>query len=399
MRTRRPAGNLARLFRSLGTLNLLTASFIAASALLGTLKSASTSSAATSRLHVRYLAIPDPYMEIPAVYGNSLAWAGIGGDKQHPQPERLYLADLQHFHPRVVTRSKVGYFFIHIHVSPTWLSWMDQSPRGDWSIRAMNRHTGRIYLVDSASRSGLPPHSLLFPMHWLSGDTVAWSRASCTKQPCIQGAGQENWTASIQLKRLPNGPITTVIATRAPCNETWPSLWGRVLVWQQEGVCNGHTGSDVLMFDRTTGRVRVLTTNHRGSEGTTNGRYVAWKDAADRFWNGVIMLMDLRTGQITVSSHRPLHEPGCPRVTGHDWDQCAAEPIMGGDVLTWLTRGGGMVVTSDLQTGQQYVLDDDAHGLVPNHIGQSWGKRVVWEAGGAQKRIGFARYIGVADVP
>lgn len=355
--------------------------------------------AATARgTHIRYFNIPTPYsLEIPALYQDTVVWTGQAKDNL----ERLYTAQLSHFQPRVIAVAHVGYFMIQTHVSASWIIWEEQAPRGSWTIWALNRVSGRKSLIDSADKTGNAPHPLLFPALSLAGNTMAWSHAEC-RAACMQQASA--WEASIHLRTLPSGTDQTIMATNAPCSQTWPSISGRYLAWHEEGACEGHPGSDVLLYDRRTGKIRHVTSDHESSEPTTNGVFLAWKQSASQLENGAILLLNLRTGQESVATNHLRTMGGCLS-TNNRWIACAAEPAMGGSVLAWEAGNGGVLVARDLRSGRQYVLERGSKtgrpGYGIEHVGQGWGNRVVWQAWTASRKdqTYARRLIGTAIIP
>lgn len=354
---------------------------------------------------VQYLALQDPYMGAPAVYGNTVAWSGTAGDLNHPRPSRLYIAQVGHFHPHVVAVSTAQDSMIQTHLSARWIAWEDQGQGGSWAIWAVHRRNGHRLLVDSSKWSGPAPHPWMYPLLSLSGDMLAWSRVHCAKT-CIQGIGRESWTSSIQLRYLSTGASRTIGQSTAPCLQYWPSLAPNVLVWHEEGVCAGVAGSDVLLFDRSTHKIRHLTADHRASEPTTNGQYVAWKDAPGRFDGGTIILLNLRTGQRAVASGKPSKKTGCQsQTTGRQWITCDVTPTMTSTALVWLAGNGATVMAYDLSTGRRRILQTTVPGkVIPGLLGASapGTRAAVWEAGGlspTQRSLHKRSYIAIVQAP
>lgn len=345
--------------------------------------------------HVHYQNLNEPYMEVPAMYGNTIMWAALTGDMNHPAPERLYTSDIRRFHPRVVVVSKPGNYLIDAHVSLHWLVWIEQTGAGDWLLWAQNRHSNARNLIDSSARVGLPPHPLLFPMISLDGDYLAWSLTTCTLS-CHQRPGHENWSATIVLQHLPSGLPRSVATVHAPCSVSWPALSSQFLAWHQEGKCDGHYGSDVVVLDRRANSIRVLTRDHHSSEPTTNGRFIAWKNASDRLHDGMITLVDLQSGSRISASG------GTERcVMGRG--VCAAEPVMSGSIVAWSEHSGEIIVARDLKSGRRFVLAREnsrsTDGLKNGHIGPSSGRYVIWQSPRVtQDGLGRKSCIGLAEV-
>lgn len=335
--------------------------------------------------HVHYQNLNEPYMEVQAMYGNTLMWAALTGDVNHPAPERLYTSDIRRFHPRLVAVSKPGNYLIDAHMSLHWLVWIEQTAAGNWLLWAQNRRSNARNLIDSSAHVGLPPHPLLFPMISLDGDYLAWSVTTCTLS-CNERPGHENWSATIVLQHLPSGLPRSVASVQGPCSVSWPSLSSRFLAWHQEGKCDGHYGSDVVMLDRRGNSIHVLSRDHHSSEPTTNGRFIAWKNASDRLHDGTITLVDLQSGS------RISAGGGTERcVVGRG--VCAAEPVM-----------SGSIVARDLKSGRRFVLVDEharsTDGLKNGHIGPGSGKYAIWQGlRVTQDGLGRKSCIGLAEVP
>ena len=178
----------------------------------------------------------------------------------------------------------------------------------------------------------------------------------------------------IVMKRLPDGRKRVVQTTSGSCASVFPSVWDHIVVWHQEGVCHGHRGSDVMMFDAGTGKITQVTHNHGASEAVTNGRYVAWKQGtagSSRFGDaGYMILLDLETGKRTAIDPPPY---GCkpPECIGDDF------PLIGSRLLAWRAGGGAKIVVRDLKTGHNYVAARDANLHGPGLPGQVSGRRIV----------------------
>lgn len=359
----------------------------------------------------RHIPMAVAYNGTPALYEGVVAWPATQGDLAHPRPWRLYEANLLHFRPHVVATAPTPYTMVLAQLSAHWLAWENEDQQGDWQIWAMDRSTQRPILIDSSQRAnGRPPHPWMLPLLSLHGNALAWSRVTCGN-PCVAGIGRENWTSSIHLKQLPNGTDWTVFASKAMCNQYWPSLASKVLVWHQEGTCDGVTGTDVMMLDRKASRITRLTQDHRASEPSTNGGFVAWKEAPNRFSNGSIVLLNLGTGdRRVVSSPKPDSTTGCPPAgRGFRWMVCDATPHVLRDSVVWLAAGAGTVMAFDAETGKRYVLESDvgkaAGHFVPGSIGDGYGDTAIWQSGRilTKPRPGSRRslqdYIALEKVP
>lgn len=349
---------------------------------------------------VQYFPLPDRYFQSPpALEEHDIAWSGTNADRNHTDTDRLYTSSLEPFKPQLVYSAKPGWAVIQVHLSASWLVWEDQAERGSWVIWAMNRSSGTNVQIASSQHAGKAPHPWLYPLLALSGSTVAWSQVRCV-EPCIHGRDIETWSSSIRYQQLPAGTVHIVKTTKAPCNQYWPSLFGATLVWHQEGKCGGIVGSDVMFLNLGTKQMRALTSNHRGSEATTNGRFVAWKDSVSRFANGEIILLDLRTQRRIVASVRPVRGKGCAVRGGQPTGICDATPILSSGVLIWLAEGAGTVMARSLTTGKIYRLESASANSTPGLLGLGWSHVVTWESSRLQPGVAYpVRHLAVAEVP
>ncbi len=86
--------------------------------------------------------------------------------------------------------------------------------------------------------------------------------------------------------------------------------------------------------------VTMLTSSHRASEATTNGRFVGWQKAPSRFTSGAIALLNLQTGHRTQISVRDSRSMRLPAGDGRPWTICDEVPRMSGDTISWITDFG-----------------------------------------------------------
>jgi hypothetical protein len=298
--------------------------------------------------------------------------------------DHLYLGSLRgKWRPRpIYTAPSRKINIAEIQISPRWIAWANNTtvPSEPWTILALDRATGKLYTVDSSASEGLPPTEIAFPVISLYGSTLAWSYSHCTAR-C--NSANPTIASSVATRSLPAGKRHIITSTYGRCGSLWPSIWGRTVVWFQEGVCQGHHGNDVMMYDVATGRIRQLTHDHKSSMGVTNGRYVAWKYPGDRFQvNVTFMLLDLKTGR-----RRPASlvlgrwTPGCR--TGNV-DTCAFgnSPVLTSRLLVWGTEGpqapDETVMALDLRRDKQYRLSLDNQVWYGSDPGPGSGLRAVW---------------------
>jgi hypothetical protein len=177
----------------------------------------------------------------------------------------------------------------------------------------------------------------------------------------------------------------------------FPSIWGNILVWHQEGNCRGRAGSDVMMRNLSSERNRQLTHNHISSEPVTNGKYVAWSQGGSRFNSGPVVLLNLSTGgPATVSLSCATDSP--QRCQHPTVNSTAGAPAIGSDVLAWGTSFPEGVFVRDLSTGREYeVRSGGSHvALYTSYLATPWKHNVVWK----EARAGVNRPIfGIATVP
>jgi hypothetical protein len=297
--------------------------------------------------------------------------------------DSLYLGSLRgKWRPRpIYTAPARNINIIQVQISGGWIAWLnDTISSGPWSVLAMNRTTGKLYTVDSSASEGLPPNEIAFPIISMHAGTLAWSYSRCTARCSTANPAIES---SIATRSLPRGPRHIISSTRGQCGSLDPSIWGRTVVWFQEGICNGHRGNDVVIFDGATGKIRQLTHDHQSSTAVTDGRYVAWKYPGDRFAvNVTFEMLDLKTGRkrpasLVLGRWRPECRSGIV-------DTCAygVSPSITSRLLTWSTTGNqgpdGTVMALDLTRGRQYQLSGVSpmwYGYAP---GPSSGSRAVW---------------------
>lgn len=347
--------------------------------------------------HISTFRVSVPMGALTAIYGNTVAW---GGTEQVPRPSHLYLADIRSFHPHSLTTSARGGQFNYIQLSANWIVWIEYSSGSfSWSIRVQNRHTERRFLIDSSAHDGIPANPLLFPLLSLSGNALAWTRISCARS-CAQ-----RWTSSVHLMELPAGKDQTIYSTQSPCQQTLPWLSARLLVWDEEGTCLGHVGTDVLRFDRLSGQVRSVTLNHRSSEPTTNGSWIAWKQVKhgqerdSRMLDGDIVLENVGTGRrAIVSAQHMCNDPQSGA------SSCATAPKLTDSVLAWQALDGDTVEALDLVSWHHYTLARPIEGKLyhttPGLLGFGWGKRLIWTPRKMNERTSHGtQYLAVADLP
>ncbi|HZU12163.1 MAG TPA: hypothetical protein VFB58_04925 [Chloroflexota bacterium] len=355
------------------------------------------SGAAPAQPRVVHFLVPQRYVDLPRVYRDTVVWSATNCDFHKPCDVDLYTSPVHPFHPRVIAVNRPPDYnlFNGVVMSRHWLVWEEGGYT--WQLWAMNRGTGGHFLVDSSKTSGHPPYDWATPTWALEGDTVVWAVTTCLAHCVTSPNGAGHWVSSIRMKRLPGGRTTTLYTTQAPCNQAWPAIAPhiRFAVWMQEGTCPSRVdggpptynvnGTDLLIEHFPAGRVTQLTTNHLSSVPTTNGRYIAWKEAPDRFAPGAIWLLDLKTGATVMVSRRAKHDPkdpsaACRAGPGQPWTQCDYSPTLLQDSLVWYAHSSSRIDAYGLTSHRVYILDKGRVYAGPMYPeGSADGNYAVWQ--------------------
>ena len=222
--------------------------------------------------------------------------------------------------------------------------------------------------MDSSKAEGSPQSVTDLPGPSLHGDTIAWNYGGCMHACKSDFSG---YRSAILTRHLPDGPVHTWRVTRGRCSSLWPSVWGQILVWHQEGVCQGHLGADVVLVNMETRTLRFLTHNHGSSEAVTNGRYVAWRQGkAGTTPYTQVARMTLLT---LASGTRQFFKPLFPHQDVDD-----QFPVMTSRVLAWETEIVSVIGARDLGTGKVYAAYYRTEHQNIVGMGQAWGRRIAW---------------------
>jgi hypothetical protein len=360
------------------------------------------------QLHSRALVIPgvawisDEATQRGAVYVAAQPWKWRPG-----QVNRMYMGVVSRWRPRQLKGHIAAGEENFVSVSSDWMAWTEGgSVASYWRVYVRSRETGRIRVIDGSNLEGPNPVLSAFPMLSLSGDRVAWSYVVCHGSCARTGRG---WTTRISIENLRTGRSRVVASTSQACLAAdWVSLWGNTLAFQEEGTCPTRRGSDIYAADLGSGRVRRLTRDGQSSDPATNGRYVAFKYGGNRFNNGVIELLDLRTGRVRpISLVAGRWASNCFADRGHRIDKCTDGngPVISSDIVAWQTAGDMLgradsLMARDLRTGRQYVLAPGLGSLVPWRLGEPWGHQAVWiECHGRHDPTACNWVVGTAVVP
>ena len=176
-------------------------------------------------------------------------------------------------------------------------------------------------------------------------------------------------------------------------------------MWDQEGTCSGHAGTDVLAFDRVSSRIRMVTANHRSSEPTTHGAWIAWKQVKrgqeqdSRLLDGDIVLQRVSSGRRSIVSDQ--HKCTDPQ-TGSG--SCATAPHLINGVLAWQALDGATVEVLELATRRHQTLARPIEGKLfhttPGFLGFSRGKQLVWTPSKVNEQTSHGvLYLTVAEMP
>ena len=323
-------------------------------------------------LGTTYLRVPTGKYTEPSVYiqGSRVVFTGLTWTSQ------VYMADLHHWKPRWLFQASTQLPDIGLWgLSAGWVAWIQYQSSSLWAIYARNLKSGRRYEIDSSAQEGPAPADFDFPYGSLSGNTLVWSVVNCPGS-C---AKPQQITSSIMVRHLSLGGTHRVASRRGLCQVDWPSIWGRVVVYETEGTCPGwgRSGSDVWLMHLADGRSTQVTRNHGSSEPVTNGRYMAWKQGppgATRFGPGKIVLLDLKTGKRSAVSLglRGTYLTDCWD-GWHEIEQCEDQPVITSRILEWSGLEVGPILR-DLKSGKEYVTNS----TLPKRAIDAWGNRVMW---------------------
>jgi hypothetical protein len=268
-------------------------------------------------------------------------------------------------------------------------------PQPSWQIRALSRQTGKKFIVDSSSHEGPEPNRGMFDTFALYGDELVWSYDICHGS-CAHGseAYQGSRVASMNLATRHS---KILYSTRPKCSATFVAVWATTVVWHDEGKCWGRViGSNILLENIRTHRVRQLTHNNISSEPVTNGRFVAWSQGGNRFSPGPVVLMDLTTGRTSVVSYNCAGAETTGLCRRRGIDSQADAPVMSNSLLVW-GDSFNYLYARDLRTGTEYRLYASEQHYVPAaNLTSPWGKEVVWDAAFLDQKHPI---FGITNVP
>lgn len=297
------------------------------------------------------------------------------------QPSRIYLASLTSFRPEVIAQSCTG--FGDLRLAAGRLLWTEPV-----SLALDRPATSRIWALDLQTGRRSLVNADAFPVRnnydsssfSVDGNTLTWTRGTGTSRRT-----NEPVRAAIVDRRLPDGPITTLVGpivvnldNSGPPHEqtiSGPQRAGSILLWERSRWNGQAPVGDLLMKNLTTGRGRVLVRDVV-SRAVTNGRKVFWTVPVGRPGQPLVRY-DLRTGTHALLS-----------TVSNGFESLLPSPTITGSVLTWRTvalvpgRGAYGLIARDLRTGQQYQLatggDVGISGTAFSGPGWGWANQVGW---------------------
>jgi len=373
----------------------------------GTRAVGQAASAPAVPVHLQKLG-PGPFLSETQVYGDTVAWVDQGSLDQR---NRLYLARLGHFQPRLVALGAPCYRLNEVHLSNRWLVWSASGGARGRVLWAFDRWTDKRSVIDrQPSVNGVNffvQGAASAPSLSLDGGVAVWSRG-------FAGPSSDAPVTTLLMRTLPSGPVQTVLRNTDRCSfVTAPHLSGALLVWERgrwlhdvasPGV--GHVRScensvketdqspltDVVMENLHDRVPRLLTPADGGSDPLTNGRYVAWRQCGTTCHRGDrLVLYDSLSGRRTI-----IVPNGFSTAT------------LNSRLLVWSiwNRTESSIHALDLVTGRRSLL---AREVNPNQfisgrmqvrgVVDTSGPRVAWVQGVRVEGRSRVTYLALANLP
>lgn len=358
-------------------------------------------------IHLQKLG-PGTFLSETQVYGDTVAWVDQGSLDQR---NRLYLAPLGHFQPRLVALGAPCDRLNEVHLSNRWLVWSASGGASGRLLWAFDRWTDKRSIIDrQPAVNGVNPFgegAASAPSLSLDGGVVVWSRL-------LAGPSSDAPVTTLLMRTLPNGPVQTVLRNTDRCSYvTAPHLSGALLVWERghwlheltsPGV--GHIPScynnvnetgeppltDVVVENLHNRVTRLLTPAHGGSDPLTDGRYVAWRQCRATCHRGdQLVLYDTLSGRRTIIAPNGF-----------------STATLNGDVLVWSiwNRTESSIHALDLGTGRRSLL---AREIDPNHfisgrtqvreVVEASGLRAAWIQNVRVEGRSRVTYVALANLP
>ncbi len=358
-------------------------------------------------IHLQRLG-PGPFLSETHVYGDTVAWVEQGSLDQR---NRLYLAHLRHFQPRLVALGVPCDGLTEVHLSNRWLVWSASGGRSSRILWAFDRWTGKRSVIDrQPDLNGINffvQGAASAPALSLDGSVAVWSRL-------FAGPSSDAPITTPLMRTLPNGPVQTVVRNTDRCSfVTAPHLSGALLVWERGRwlhdalffgaghirSCGSHDHvtmesplTDVVVENLHTRVPRLLTPADGGSDPLTNGRYVAWRQCRATCHHGdQLVLYDTLSGRRTIVAPNGF-----------------STATLNGDVLVWSiwNRTESSIHALDLVTRRQSLLTRE---IAPNHfisgrtqvreVVEASGLRAAWIQNVRVQGRSRVAYVALANLP
>jgi len=176
----------------------------------------------------------------------------------------------------------------------------DRDAAGPWILAARNLATGRVVMLDTPAREGVPS---LVTQAASDGHTVAW-QSWTTLQGQVTSVIRTYDLATGQRRLLAQGGSPTT------WSYDWPSVSGTNVVFEKQQLRRLSPHIQIFVASLATGDLRTLTgADGTNSEPSISGSLVAWKQGA-RFGEGHgVGYHDLRTGASGAFPASQTEEP------------------------------------------------------------------------------------------
>jgi hypothetical protein len=249
---------------------------------------------------------------------------------------------------------------IYPHAMPAdWLIYVQIAPNipsAPWTLYARHLPTGRVVVLDSSRREGLPS---LVSRSQSDGRTVVW-------QTWTMVHGQP--TSVIRSYDLVTGQRRVVAEGGTPStwSYAWPAVSGRTVVFEKD-IFGSASRAQIMVADLRTGRIRALTpAAAANSEPSIAGNIVAWK-VGWRFDIGrAVVAYNLRTGLQRRVFRGPIEQP---------------QVLTGGQLVFPVGTGPWRIQLYDLATKRSRTLatgQPRADGYAPGNLVEVGGRTVAY---------------------
>lgn len=259
--------------------------------------------------------------------------------------------------PRLLLAGPPGDTMTMWSIAGGWLVYSQYSssdPAGPWVLVARHVATGRLVVLDTPAREGVPS---LVAQAASDGRTVVW-------QSWTQVHRQA--TSVVRSYDLVTGQRQVLVEGGAPNSwfYAWPGVSGRWVVFEKEQPRVQPTRSQIMLADIATHQVRPLTdAAAANSEPSISGDIVTWK-VGWRYENGQgVVIADLRTGMRHVLTAPNAEQP----------------KVTAGRYVVFPLGNPGRVQLYDARTGTRRTLaGPQPDGSQPGNIVVAGGHLVVF---------------------